>query len=234
MLVFMALLLWILYRKENDEKIQAALGVKYSSEAMVVLEQERSRIATELHDTLAQELRALSIECSRQHLGALVKNVDTLISKTREICGSLVPPDFGREDLAGGLDSLCRDFSARTGIAARFVSGGADREQLPKDADTKLHIYRIVQEALTNIEKHSGATEAVVSVRAGADIYVFISDNGIGIKENYTDDDYYTLLRDRRFGLWGMRQRAVLLGGALQFTSSPGEGTMITLRIKKE
>jgi len=144
-------------------------------------EVERARISRELHDTVAQDLRYLSLSMNkisktennneREKLCEDASELQSkLIDKVRNICKYIVPPDFRNQGLPDALRGLCLDFGERTGIDCRIdIEINENGKPIFTDDEKPLQIFRIVQEALTNIEKHAGASEAIVMLRRDGD-----------------------------------------------------------------
>jgi signal transduction histidine kinase len=148
-----------------------------------------------------------------------------------------MPPDFNHVSLANSLSDLCKQFSKRTGIECLF----SVEEDLPFREirpENQLHIYRIVQEALTNVEKHSGSKKAAVFAHRlkdegdaegggqhGGDILVCVSDEGRGIQQGQGNGEVVG------FGMKTMLKRAELLGAKLNFESELDNGLMVRLEL---
>jgi signal transduction histidine kinase len=251
LIIILAAVLILSLNKELSRSIKREKnGAFYSHTVLQAQENERRRIALELHDTVAQDLWRLSFQTDsidkaadpleRNRLcGEVVAGQKSVMQRIRTICDSLIPPDFQRRGLVDALRSLCYDFQQRTGIECQLA---ADEMQVqfsrlkPKDIDIQLHCFRIVQECLTNIEKHAGATGVQVFVRSHADenLVICVSDNGVGFPNGFTPPDRENCLRLRakgHYGLWGMHERVVSLSGTLTIDSESGEGTVITLQI---
>jgi PAS domain S-box-containing protein len=202
-----------------------------SAALQTIREEEKTRIARELHDELGQALTALkmdavAIENELDHAQDALKRraadmkqlIDTTVGAVRRISADLRPVMLDNLGLAPTLEWLTQDFSRRTGIAADLE---VSEENLGVSGDAATAIFRIVQEALTNVSRHSGADHVSVSVqRRGGIVVVRIADNGKG----FTDAD---ARKARSFGMLGMRERAYVLGGDLSVKSTPGGGTMI-------
>lgn len=197
---------------------------------------ERARLAREIHDTLAQSLTAiaLDLESGLRHLAndgeraraRLERALATTRASLEEARRSVL--DLRSTPLAGtplpeALAALGRTFSAEHGIRVRVRASGPELAALPLRVEAEL--YRIAQEALTNVRRHAGATEAIVTLHTqNGRIAVAIRDNGAGIKA--TNDG-----TSENFGLVGMRERARLLGGTLRIESQPARGTTIRASI---
>jgi len=195
-------------------------------------EEERGRVARELHDSISQILVSVryALELARRRLGlgddraseSLDKGLGALgqaIQEVRRISRDLRPGVLDDLGLGPALQSLTDDFSARTGIEVAFQTV-VFRNRL--DEDARIALYRIAQEALTNIERHSGADRVDMSLRghrAGA--VLRIADNGAGMAAKG---------RQSGLGLRNMSERMEQLGGTLKVTSGAG-GTVIEAQV---
>jgi signal transduction histidine kinase len=246
--VFFSLLIMIfvlvtatLKSKLDKEKKGHERSVAFSRETVIAQEQERERIAMELHDSVAQDLLRLSLQTEmietaapedRSRLFAEVTGGHReLIRQIRNICEDLIPPDFHRRGLPETLQNLCRKFEQRTGIECPVsVHGNIQPETL--DSETQYHCFRIVQECLANIEKHAQATEAPVLVRLTdtGELLLFLLDDGKGFSPP-DKDTCYELREQGHLGLWNIFERAAFLHASLTIDSEAGEGTTITLKI---
>lgn len=190
------------------------------------------RFSHELHDELGQSLTAVkaNLLAMRAQQGAngrvddCVAAVDRAIQNVRELSQLLHPTildDFG---LDAGLRWLAEGFMQRTGIEVEYHSDFQGR--LPEETET--HLFRICQEALTNVARHSGATRVRIELRhTGSEVRVTVADNGRGLPR----DD--SVLR-KGLGLIGMRARARNAGGEVRFANQPGGGLRIEVRIPVE
>lgn len=196
-------------------------------------EDERKRIARELHDQTSQSLVSLLVQVKlaetapdkrtrAQNLDDLRRQLRQMLDSTRRMAFDLRP---GVLDDLGLLEAI-RWFVERCeceGTAITVKANGAMKE-LPPQLQTAL--YRITQEALSNVIKHSRATQAFVKMEQHpGSIELEIGDNGSGF------DPAALAGKKESLGLFGMRERAELLGGALNILSAPGQGTHITVRI---
>jgi signal transduction histidine kinase len=189
-------------------------------------EVERRRLARELHDETGQALTSILLglraveEANNTNVDDLRELVVATLQDVRRLAVQLRPKALDDFGLVPALERLVEMFSESSGIAAELEAqlGG---KRLPNDVETT--IYRIVQEALTNVVKHAGATNvSILLVRRGSVVTVVVEDNGSGF-------DVATV-RDDSLGLEGMRERAELHEGRLTVETSPGAGT--TLRIE--
>ena len=189
-------------------------------------EVERRRLARELHDETGQALTSILLglraveEANNTNVDDLRELVVATLQDVRRLAVQLRPKALDDFGLVPALERLVEMFSESSGIAAELEAqlGG---KRLPNDVETT--IYRIVQEALTNVVKHAGATKvSILLVRRGSVGTVVVEDNGSGFD--------VAAVRDDSLGLEGMRERAELHEGRLTVETSPGAGT--TLRIE--
>jgi signal transduction histidine kinase len=242
LIIIIILALRTLHSRVDTAEKRERQSLSFSRETIIAQEQERGRIARELHDTVAQDLWRLSFQtdsigktedaAERSRLCAeVVSEQKELMRRIRGICDHLIPPDFQRRGLADTLGSLCYNFQQRTGIECQLtIQKDLSLDSL--DSDTQLQCFRVVQECLANIEKHAQAKEASVLVRSeeNQSLLVCVSDNGRGFSPPDRDSSLL-LLAEGHFGLWSMYERAAALSGTLTVDSSEGEGAMITLQI---
>jgi PAS domain S-box-containing protein len=198
-------------------------------------EDERRRIARELHDSVGQLLTALllGLRSVRDH-GSLSGSALARLDEVQQIADELgraahglavrlrptVLDDVG---LVPALRHELAEWSARTGVEVQFQAVGLQAERFPAEIETTL--YRIVQESLTNVAKHARAgVVSVVLERQGGRAIAVVEDNGVGF-------DVEETIGPGHLGLLGMGERAALVGGALDIESSPGLGTTVLVRI---
>jgi len=199
---------------------------------MHMQEEERKHLSREIHDSLGQELASVryQLEATQRMLGekdnglaVAVKTCDGLLARLREIASSLRPPVLEHLNVAEAIDWLVDQYCRQTGIQFR--------RQIPlefPDApdEVKLAVFRICQESLTNISRHSKATQAVVTVTLQAEFELRIEDDGRGF--------LMPEVHNRSLGLLGMRERSEQIGGRLHVESSLGAGTMVSLHLPRE
>ena len=200
-----------------------------------VKEAERLNLAREVHDDLGGNLTAIKIGLSwlKQHLPthesrlqertAYLDNVvDQTIESTHRIASSLRPPvlEFG---IVSAIEWQLQNFSQNTDIPYQFNAPDAD---IPLSPEASITIFRIAQEALTNVAKHARATRVVIDLAVDADnLMLTITDNGTGIRNKKKPPDHHG------FGIPGMAERATVLGGTLTLQAAPQGGTRVCLRI---
>jgi PAS domain S-box-containing protein len=198
-------------------------------------EDERRRIAREMHDQFGEHLTSLSrrIEglkravASDSPLAHEVDALDTVAQRLDRDVDHLVwelrPTALDDLGLRAALSNYVKDWSARVHIAAQLHTSGLQEHRLPSEVETTL--YRIAQEALTNVARHSGATTVDIVLERRPDAVVLVvEDNGSGF-------DLEAARTQGRFGLLGMQERALLVGATLQIESAPGHGATVLLRL---
>jgi PAS domain S-box-containing protein len=198
-------------------------------------EQERARIARELHDDLSQRMALLQIELAQfeqdtprlsheasQQLHNITRVATEVSSDIHDLSHRLHPSKLGILGLVLSLDGLCREFSVQHNIQVRFV-----HDEIPRtfSKDITLCLFRIVQEALQNVAKHSGATDAIVELSVRDDqIELCVSDSGAGFSVECGKNV-------AGLGLVSMRERLRLIGGHLAIESEPSRGTRVHVRV---
>jgi PAS domain S-box-containing protein len=220
---------------EDELKRQQQELRELSARVLEAREDEKTLLARELHDELGQLLTALKMDLGwlRERLPApelagkvndMGEMLDKTVAATRRISADLRPlmlDDLGLAEAAGWL---VEDFSKRSGVQCRLeLAPGADFEGLSKAVATA--VYRAVQESLTNIARHAGASNAwvVLSLDEG-ELRVEVEDDGRGIAPE-------DLAKSRSLGLKGMRERVAYLGGSLDIARAPRGGTRVRLRV---
>ncbi len=228
--------------KTQNKLNEALMQVKnYSMYLQNVREEEKISLAREIHDDLGQILVALKIDngmiklslkrdvklFERQKVASLIEKqsiiIDKAIISARRIMNGLRPVKLELLGLTGAVNDYLCEYAQRYQINSRFSS---NTEALKLDPDKSLAVYRIIQEALTNVIKHATATSVSIriEVKAVDDIVeVSIEDNGVGfVSDSAKNIDSY--------GVLGMNERATLLNGEVQILSSPGVGTNVILK----
>jgi signal transduction histidine kinase len=202
-------------------------------------EEEAARIARELHDELGQALSVLKVELERVRrkviagnptatteatalIDEIASHIDGAVQSVRRISSELRPGVLDRLGLAAGLEWLVREFERRSSIETCLATHGVD-EQVPAEISTA--VFRITQEALTNVLRYAEATEVNVDLtRNAAGFVLTISDNGRGF-------DAGVARHSPSVGLLGMHERAAKLGGVVEVDSVRGRGTRLIARI---
>ncbi len=203
-------------------------------------ETERSRIALELHDNVAQNLSSLKIGCEtlfdnettipdalRWRSRELAGILQECISAVRDMSYDLRPPGLDQLGLVQALEQFCRDSARESGVDIRLTAAGM--ETLRLGYDVEINLYRLVQEAVRNALRHAGA--GLVSVKLVASsphLILRVEDDGAGFD---VQARRASLHEDRRMGLQSMEERARLLGGQFRITSRMDKGTRIFVQI---
>jgi PAS domain S-box-containing protein len=230
-------------RKQAEEQLQASReqlrGLSAHLES--VREEERKNMAREIHDELGQILTALKIDLSSLTEGSTEEQqlllektksmselIDIAIETVRRISAELRPPLLDDLGVAVALEWQAGEFEKRTQIQCEFSSKPKD---ITLDPDRSTAIFRVFQEALTNVARHSNASRVkAVLVKETDKIVLTIKDDGKGIdKKQVTDPE--------AFGLIGMKERVHFWGGEVRISGAPGKGTKVTVSIpltKKE
>jgi signal transduction histidine kinase len=223
-------------RRAEDQLLQSREQLRALSVYLqYVREEERIRIAREVHDELGQELTGLKLELTwlANHLPPKLKplhvkarsmsqRVDETIETVRRIATELRPGLLDTVGLLATLEWQANEFEKQTGIRCRVTT--TIRETL-WDQDLNTAFFRIFQEALNNIIRHANATEVEVRFSdSGGYLVLEVKDNGRGISEE-------EIRNTKSIGLLGMRERAALLEGEVRWRGEPGKGTTVSVRI---
>jgi PAS domain S-box-containing protein len=228
----LAMITDITERKHNEEQLK-----ELASRLLNLQDEERRRLARELHDETAQNLAALNIGLSRikPMLTPDQEDAITLVSESESLCQRslkevrtvsylLHPPMLDERGLGTALSWFVNGFSERSGIKVGFYHS-PDIPRLPSDVESAL--FRVVQEALTNIHRHSGSAVAHISLTKELDqVVLVVKDEGRGLQENLHISDGIGVAR-LGVGIPGMRERLRLVGGQLKI-SSGSHGTTVT------
>ncbi len=226
-------------RRPSRQREDALRQLALASEA--AREEERTRIARELHDELGQLLTGLKFDVSwltgeitrmpgnptvavANKLQAMAGLIELSIKSIQQIASELRPPALDHFGLAEAIEWEAAMFEQRTGIRCRLAAKRPSHELASERAMT---VFRIFQEALTNVARHAGAGAVRVSLReTRRELVLEIRDNGRGV-------DPEALSRPSSTGLLGMQERARLLGGSLAIAGERGRGTRIVLRVPR-
>jgi len=216
--------------KKQKEEIEEERTKKVTS-LIDGQEMERQRLSRDLHDSLGQSILAVKIKLEQAKNASIEKNqqiiyetlelIKNSIFEIRSISNDLMPPVLEVFGVEHGLKNLCKDTSAYTGISIKFIC-----ENIPDTLDKKLQIYlyRISQEAINNITKHSSATEASIKIFYNNNLlFLNIADNGNGFEITKTDK--------QGNGIMNIKQRVELLKGECKISSGTGKGTQINIKI---
>ena len=214
--------------RESEERLRAL-----AAHLLSVREEERADVAREIHDELGQVLTGLKMDVTwlaarlgeaplLEKTAAMSALIESTIRAVRRIATGLRPEVLDDMGLVAGIDWQAKEFQKRTGIRCRI--------KLPPETTafgTELSIttFRIFQEILTNVARHSQATRLEVELRTEGDrLLLAVADNGVGIAAGQANGR-------RSFGLLGMQERALRLGGEVRIGGSAGHGTRVTVAI---
>jgi signal transduction histidine kinase len=210
---------------------------RLSSELLSIQEEERKRIALEVHDGIGQSLSAVKYRveaalaelgeaCSAKAFGSLkpiIPVVQEAVEETRRIQRNLRPPTLDDLGLLATLSWFCREFE--TTYEGVRVERKIELEEDAVPDMLKIVIYRVIQEAMNNIAKHSGASAVTLSLASiDGRIEMTVTDNGVGFDLERVPSPE---MSERGMGLASMRERAELSGGLLSIKSEKGQGTVI-------
>ena len=200
-----------------------------------IMETERSLIAHDLHDDLGQKLTAMNLGLNwlksriGVQSGAVINKIKELscllidsVESIKRITYRLRPSVLDNLGLKAAIEWQVSDFIRNTGIKTdlRFRHW-----EITADNEISLTVFRVIQEALTNISRHSGATAVVIEISSKDDeLKIFISDNGCGIKIKESDSN-------RSFGLMGMKERALMHNGEIMIKGKKNKGTTVSIRL---
>jgi PAS domain S-box-containing protein len=224
-------------RKRSEEELQGSFRQlrELTARLQSVREEERTKVAREIHDELGQALTAIKIdlasligalradqEAEVEKGKAILKLVDETILSVRRIATELRPGILDDLGLVAAVEWAAEEFEARTGIQCHLDLPEGD---IVLDQERTTAIFRIFQETLTNVTRHAEATRVDVRLgREDGNIVLEVRDNGRGIAAE-------ELSSGRSLGILGMRERALLLGGELTIRGAPGKGTTVKVLI---
>ncbi|MGE3347646.1 MAG: sensor histidine kinase [Ramlibacter sp.] len=219
-------------RLEADALLRTTQLIDLTRHLQLAREDERGRLARDLHDELGSLLTSAKLDVARirprlpdaapellERLDHLVRMLDTGIALKRNLVEGLQPSSLKHLGLVTTLEILMREFSAQTGVVVH-----ASLEPVRLDTDAQLMVYRMVQEAITNISKYARAGEVWLGLSAHQGVAcITVRDDGVGFDT--------ALAPASAYGLVGMRVRVEAEHGALRVTSAPGQGTLIQVTL---
>jgi signal transduction histidine kinase len=198
-----------------------------------VREEERARVAREIHDVLGQALTVIKLDVSwiekkpptsarelRKRMRSIQRQVDDTIESARKIVSDLRPSVLDDLGVIPAIEWQLKEFHKRTGIRSRFESNIEEIDLLPEQAAA---VFRVVQEALTNVVRHARAKSVLVDLtKENGQLTFTVSDDGTGIRNN-------NLANSTSLGIVGMRERIHRIGGDFRIRGVPGFGTRIEI-----
>ena len=223
----------ILERKKTEDELkhQSNKLSRLTMRLQTIREEENLIISREIHDELGQSLTAMKIEINRiikskpenaaitQQLAGVSDSIDDTIQTIRKISTRLRPRLLDQLGFLSAVEWHIKDYQEHTGITCNL---NVDNENFDLKSIDSNALFRIMQESLTNIARHSLATHVCVSIVTGTDgkLKMSIKDNGIGLSEN-------ALLKENSLGITGMNERALMMGGSLEIISQADGGTEV-------
>lgn len=228
-------------RRATEERLRASREQlrALAAHLQAVREEEATRIARELHDQLGAALTGLNFEVSwierqlqrapvgeklatmRERVGGILGLIDRTVETVRALCLELRPAMLDQLGLATTIGWQATEFESRTGIRCHVLRP----EQVTADADRATAVFRILQEVLTNVARHAKATEVLIDLKQiGGDLVLTVADNGRGFAPEIAG-------AQNRFGLVGMKERAIAVGGHLDIISTPGSGAKVIVQL---
>jgi signal transduction histidine kinase len=202
-------------------------------------EEERKALAREIHDQIIQDMLSTNYqleELATTHAAAeemqdqlfiIREGIRSMIDELRNICGTLRPPTIDSLGINAAIQSFAQDWSKRSGIK---INLDLDPEIGRITEAIELSIYRIVQESLSNVHRHSSASTAKISIKRVSPraIMLSVEDNGTGIDTNF---DLTSYSQEGHYGMVGIQERVALLGGRLRVQNQPEGGLLIQAEI---
>jgi PAS domain S-box-containing protein len=220
-------------RKAGEQQLR-----KLTAHIQTAREEEKTRIAREIHDDLGGTLTALKMEAYRlagklsgnqqeapllERVESMTQLIDSAVGVTRRVISDLHPTILDDLGLVAALEWQCGQFHKRTGIACKVIGAEDKDDERKLDKAPAINLFRIFQEALTNVSQHSGATMVEVDFHQGdEEIILSISDNGRGLPGGH-------IIAQTSYGMRGMRERVAQLDGQITFDSPPGGGLRVTV-----
>ena len=225
-------------RKQIEERVRGL-----SQQLLRSQEEERRRISRELHDVIGQNLSALKVGMEGPWINRLkgfpeisekfkewAQVLQDTIRVVRDMALTLRPSSLDQLGLVKAVQQYCEEFSARNRIRVDFMAAGIGDAGL--DYDTRIALYRLIQEGLININKHAAATLAVIRlVSSFPNIILRIEDNGQGFDVKKRQEE---AIEEKRLGLSSMEERVTLLQGTMKIDSQPGQGTRVFIEIPSQ
>jgi signal transduction histidine kinase len=214
--------------KESEDKLR-----RLAAHLISVREEERAHIAREIHDELGQVLTGIKMEVGwlqkrlqepqlLEKTESMSKLIDSTVQTVRKIATGLRPEMLDDMGVVAAIGWQAKDFQKRTGIRCRVK---LPPETVKLDIDVSTTAFRIFQEILTNVARHSRATRVDIELEVSeTEVRLQVQDNGVGIAESDVNGR-------KSLGLLGMHERALLFGGEVSITGAPGHGTRVAVVI---
>jgi signal transduction histidine kinase len=241
LLYLVPLLVSILAQRERKQHTELETAHQRLRRHAATVEQlavsrERNRLARELHDTLAHSLAALSVQlealrtllthdpaAAQDALNGVTALTRNGLEESRQAIQALRTDPLKTLGLVGALRNTLQAFQARTGVQANLSVAGNELDLTDEEAQA---LFRIAEEALTNVERHAAARQVTVRLAFGNDrIDLVVRDDGVGFDPAAVDPD--------RYGLTGIRERAAMIGATLKVHSRPGGGARVWCSLER-
>jgi len=212
----------LLFRAKNKQRQNQLLQEQFSQDLLLSQENERIRIAKELHDSVGQQLTLIKKKSQNSNLGEITKLTHNALEEVRGISRGLYPAMLKQLGLKESIEQIIYDFDEETDL---FFTSEIDDINEYLNQDNSLNFYRFIQECLTNIIKHAKAKTVSLTIKnAGGSIVTVLSDNGIGFNTNDAS-------KQNSLGLKTISERIRMLNGTISINSEPNKGTKITAQI---
>lgn len=222
----------------HEVRVKEAHRGELLSKLITAYEDERRRIARELHDEVSQSLTSLLISLNaaegvrdptalRQRLAGIYASTEATLEEVRKLIYALRPTALDDLGLVSAVRVHARDLLEAAGVAITFDASGFGHRRLP--AAVEAAVFRIAQEAITNVARHARATAVTIRLALQEGILtLLVEDDGVG----FDPAEVVSRRQDRRVGIVGMQERAALIGGALHVDSRPGQGTRVHMKVR--
>lgn len=217
---------------EEETKLAKSKVEELNDHLIRAVEEERSNISLQVHDELGQAMTAIKMDLSwiRQNilqpdlvqpkLDKMIQMTNEVIHRVQRISSELHPGVLDDLGLNAAIEWYCNEFSERSGIQCELFLD----ENEPDTKKLQLAMFRVIQEALTNVLRHAKANKVSIELITSPEMFLTISDNGIGIPAEKIESG-------KSFGLIGMRQRISQCGGNIEFKGETGKGSTIIVQI---
>jgi signal transduction histidine kinase len=223
-------------RKDAEEKARRSRAElrALAARLLLVREEERTRIAREIHDELGQALTGLKLDLAwlqpriddrgelSEWVRSIIQRVDSTMESVRRIATDLRPSILDHLGLVAAIEWQAQEFERRTGVTASVRTNTPD---VAVDEVRATAVFRMLQETLTNVARHARATRVDIELTVGnLDLALDVRDNGRGITPA-------EIAGGRSLGLVGLRERAIACGGLVSIRGTPGQGTHVAVRV---
>lgn len=215
----------------NQQRIETEYQQKMMLASLESQENERRRVAGDLHDSIGAMLSTIRVSLSTmmrqeavntQSVGQAKQMLDDTIDSVRRISRDLMPATLEKFGISYALKEMCEQYTTVSGVEIKFSESG---EPVAINKNSEIMIFRITQEFINNSIKHSKAKSIVTDLQWSSELLVSISDDGVGFDMQQTKNS------GKGLGLFNMENRASMLGANLSFSSIVGSGTKAVMRV---